>query len=133
MNTLARLPSSRGKEGDSGHDPTAGEPTGAPVQERGVRSKRPLPPAGMTGREFLRETFRPSPGTRSFDYRGMWRRHPVVSALYVVVAVGLTVLGVLNLVDGHSRVRSALYLVFWIAWIALLTALVRRGDPPSEL
>ena len=91
-----------------------------------------MPPAGMKGGEFVREMFRPSPRTRSFDHRGMWRRHPVVSASYVVVAVGLTLLSVLNLVDGHSRVRGVLSLVFWVAWLALLIIVVRRADPPEE-
>ena len=64
--------------------------------------------------------------------RRSWQRHPVLSGIYVVVAVGFGVLGVIDLVDGHSRLRGGLYLVLWIAWFILLVVLVRRDEPPSE-
>ena len=64
--------------------------------------------------------------------RRSWRRHPVLSALYVAVAVASSVIGVIDLVDGHSRWRGGLYLVLWLAWLVLLVFLVRRDEPPSE-
>lgn len=86
----------------------------------------------MSVREFLREMLRPTPVERSFGYRSMWRRHPVFSALYVAVAVALTALSLLDLVEGRSQLRSGLYAFFWFAWIALLIAWIRRDEPPPE-
>lgn len=97
-----------------------------------MKSKRPSPPPGMTNREFLRELFRRSPREQSLSYREMWRRHPAFSA-YAAVAVGLTVLGVMNLVDGGgSRLQSGLYPAAWIAWIVMFVSGIRRNEPPSE-
>lgn len=58
--------------------------------------------------------------------------HPVLCALYVAVATGLTVLGVMKLVDGGSHLQRALYLIFWIAWISMWVVVVRRDEPPRE-
>lgn len=98
-----------------------------------MKGKRSSPPPGMTTREFLRELFRRSPRQPSISYREMWRRHPVFCAVYAAVAVALTVLGVMNLVNGGgSHLQRALYAACWFAWIALLVIGIRRVDPPSE-
>jgi hypothetical protein len=60
------------------------------------------------------------------------RRHPVLSALYAAVGVGLAVVGILNLALGHVDWRRWLYPALWIAWFVLLVVLIRRDEPPTE-
>jgi hypothetical protein len=64
--------------------------------------------------------------------RRSWRRHPVLSALYVAVGLGLAVVGIMNLVLGHSDWRGWLYPALWFAWFVFLIVLIRRDEPPSE-
>jgi hypothetical protein len=62
--------------------------------------------------------------------RRSWRRHPVLSALDVAVALGLAILGLLDLVDGHSQLRGG---IVFVALFVLLVVLVRRNEPSSDL
>jgi high-affinity Fe2+/Pb2+ permease len=64
--------------------------------------------------------------------RRSWQRHPVLSALYVAVALGLAIVGLLNVVNGHSQFRGGVYVVLFVAWFVLVVVLVRRDEPPSD-
>ena len=76
-------------------------------------------------------------GPLSGDGRGFarrrWRRHPVLSALQLTLAVGLAVLGLVDLAGGHSRWRGGLSVVLWMPAFVVLVLLVRRDEPPVDL
>jgi hypothetical protein len=46
--------------------------------------------------------------------------------------MGLAIIGLLNVVNGHSQLRGGVYLLLFVAWFFLLVALVRRDEPPSD-
>jgi len=45
------------------------------------------------------------------------------------VALGLAILGLLNVVDGHSQLRGGTYLILFVALFVLLVLLARRSPP----
>ena len=122
----------RGKEGEGAMIPTPWESLKGRSRRREVRRKRPLPPTGMTTREFLREMFRRSPPLRTMSYRQMWRCHPVLLCLWTACGLGLALLGLVDFVHGVPHVWRGVHLGLYAAWFVLWVMLIRRDEPPPE-